>query len=134
MIYCKDLHQHNIICFVTQRVCLRQSTAAPTCWCCPRPRLGLIEMAVGLPKSPSYLGHFPSFFRRASPPHHHRRAANSFLKIGRLSSLFSCLSLACFRLLIVLLLLMSGNVQANLGPIYPCSVCAENVTWRGKSV
>ena len=28
---------------------------------------------------------------------------------------------------------MSGNVYPNSGPIFPCSVCAGNVTWRGKS-
>ena len=43
-------------------------------------------------------------------------------------------SLALLRLLILLLLLMSGNVHPNPGPIFPCSVCARNVTWRGKSV
>ena len=32
------------------------------------------------------------------------------------------------------LLLMSGNVHPNSGPIFPCSVCTGNVTWRGKSV
>ena len=47
---------------------------------------------------------------------------------------FSCPTLALFRLLILLLLLMSGNVHPNPGPILPCSVCAGNVTWRGKSV
>ena len=62
-----------------------------------------------------------------------RRAAHSFLKISRLFSLFSCPSLARLRLLI-LLLLMSGNVHPNLGPIFPCSVCTGNVTWPGKSV
>ena len=63
-----------------------------------------------------------------------RRAARSFFKIGRLSSLFSCLSLALPRLLILILLLMSGNVYPNPGPVSPCSVCARNVTWRGRSV
>ena len=29
---------------------------------------------------------------------------------------------------------MSGNVHPNPGSIFPCSVCAGNVTWRGKSV
>ena len=29
---------------------------------------------------------------------------------------------------------MSGNVHPNPGPIFPCSVCARNVTWRGKLV
>ena len=63
-----------------------------------------------------------------------RRAAHSIYKIGRLFSLFlfSCPTLALLRLLI--LLLMSGNVHPNPGPIFHCSVCAGNVTWRGKSV
>ena len=61
-----------------------------------------------------------------------RRAAHSFYKIDRLFSLF--FSPALLRLLILLLLLMSSNVHPNPGPIFPCSVCAGNVTWRGKSV
>ena len=66
----------------------------------------------------------------------HSRAAHSFFKIGRLFSLFlfSCPSLAGLRLLILLLLLMSGNDHSNPGLIFPCSVCAENVIWQGKSV
>ena len=63
-----------------------------------------------------------------------RGAAHSFFKTDRLFSLFSCLSLALLRLLILLLLLISGNVHPNPGPIFPCSVCAGNVTLRGKSV
>ena len=66
-----------------------------------------------------------------------RRAALSFFKIGRLFSLFflfSCPSLAFLCLLIFLLFLMSGNFHPIPGPIFPCSVCAGNVTWRGKSV
>ena len=39
-----------------------------------------------------------------------------------------------FARLLILRFLMSGNVHPNPGPIFPCSVCAENVTWRGKSV
>ena len=64
-----------------------------------------------------------------------RRAAHSIYKIGRLFSLFlfSCPTLALLCLLILLFLLMSGNVHPNPGPIFPCSVCAGNVTWRGKS-
>ena len=64
------------------------------------------------------------------------RAVHSFFNIGRLFSLFlfSCPSLSLLRLLILLLLLMSGNVHPNPGPIFPCSVCAGNVTWWGKSV
>ena len=65
-----------------------------------------------------------------------RRAAHSFFKIDHLFSLFlfSCPSLTLLRLLILLLLLMSGNVHPSPCPIFPCSVCAGNVTWRGKSV
>ena len=70
-------------------------------------------------------------FLPCSPLIDRRRVARSLFKIG-LSSLFSCLSLA--RLLILLLLLMSGNVHPNPCPDFPCSVCARNVTWRGRSV
>ena len=65
-----------------------------------------------------------------------RRAAHSFFKIGRLFSLFlfSGLSFSRLRLLILLLLLMRGNVHPNPGFIFPCSVCAENVTWQSMSV
>ena len=113
---------------------LHQSTAASTWWCCPRPRLGWVEMAVGLPEGPSYSGHSPFIFSLCCPLNDRRRAAHSFFKIGRLFSLFSCLSLARCRLLILLLLLMSNNVHPNPGPIFPRSVCAGNVTWWGKSV
>ena len=30
--------------------------------------------------------------------------------------------------------MMSGNVHSNPCLVFPCSVCAENVTWRGRSV
>ena len=72
-----------------------------------------------------------SIFSPCSPLNDRRRIARSLFKIG-LFSLFSCLSLA--RLLILLLLLMSGNVHPNPCPVFPCLVCAGNVTWRGKSV
>ena len=70
------------------------------------------------------------------PLNDRRRAAHSIHKIGRLFSLFlfSCTTLALLRLLILLLLLISGNVHPNPGPIFPCSVGAGNVAWRGKSV
>ena len=75
----------------------------------------------------------PFIFLLYCPLNNRRRAAHSIYKIGRLFSLFlfSCPTLA---LLCLLLLLMSGNVHPNPGPIFPCSVCAGNVTWRGKSV
>ena len=76
----------------------------------------------------------PFIFSVCFPLNGCRRAAHSFLKIGRLFSLFSCPSLARLRLLILLHPLMSGNVRPNPGLIFPCSVCAGNVTWRGKSV
>ena len=78
----------------------------------------------------------PFIFSLCCPLNHRRRAAHSIFKIGRLFSLFlfPCLSLALLRLLILFLLLMSSNVYPNPGPIFPCSVCAGNVTWRGKSV
>ena len=93
-------------------------------------------MAVGLLEGPSYPGHSPFIFSLCCPLNDRRRAALSIFKIGRLFSLFllSCLTLALFRLLILLLLLMSDNVHPNPGPIFPCSVCAGNVTWRSKSV
>ena len=74
----------------------------------------------------------PFHFSLCCPLNDRKRAAHSFFKIGRLFSLFlfSCPSLALLRLL----LLISGNVDPNPGPIFPCFVCAGNVTWRGKSV
>ena len=83
-----------------------------------------------LPRALSYI------FSLCCPLNDCRRVAHSFFKIGYLFSLFplSCPSLAFLRLLILLLLLMSSNVHPNPGPIFPCSVCAGNVTWRGKSV
>ena len=80
----------------------------------------------------------PFIFSLCCPLNDRRSAAHSIFKIGRLFSLFlfhfSCPSLALLRILILLLLLMSGNVHPNPGPIFPCSVCAGNVTWLGKSV
>ena len=128
--------QSKALSFTTRPTILHQSTAASTWWCGPRPRLGWVEMAVGLPEGPSYPGHSPFIFSLCCPLNDRRRAAHSIFKIGRLFLLFllSCPTLALLRLLILLLLLMSGNVHPNPGPIFPCSVCAGNVTWRGKSV
>ena len=69
------------------------------------------------------------------PLNNHRRAAHNFLKIGRLFFLSLLLPLfSLLHLLILLLHLMSVNVHPNPGPIFPCSVCAGNVTWRDKSL
>ena len=78
----------------------------------------------------------PFIFLLCCPLNNCRRAAHSFFKIDCLFSLllFSCPFLALLRLLILLLLLMSGNVHPNSGPIFPCSVCTGNVTSWGKSV
>ena len=103
--------------------------------CGPRPCLGRVEMAVGLPKGPRYPG-ISLHFLLCFPLNDRRRAAHNFLKIGRLFSfsLFFYPSLGRLRLLILLLLLMSDNVHPNPGPVFPCSVCGGNVTWRGKTV
>ena len=78
----------------------------------------------------------PHIYSLCCPLNDRRRAAHSIYKFGRLFSLFplSCSTLALLCLLILLLLLMSRNVHPNPGPIIPCSMCAGNVTWRGKSV
>ena len=92
-------------------------------------------MAVGLSEGPSYPENSPhtNHFLLCSPLNDRRRAAPSFFKIGCLYSLFSCLSLARLHLLIFLLL-MSGHVYPNPGPVFTCSVCPKNVTWRDRSV
>ena len=96
-------------------------------------RLGWVKIDVGLPEGPSYPGHSPhtNHFFVVQPLNNRRRVARSFFKIGQ-SSLFSCLSLA--RLFILLLLLISGNIHPNPCSVFPCSVCAGNVTWRDRSV
>ena len=93
-------------------------------------------MAVGFPEGTSYPGHPPIIFSLCCSLNDRRRAAHSIFKIGCLFSLslLSCPTLALLRLLILLLLLMSSNAHPNPGLIFPCSVCAGNVTWRGKSV
>ena len=93
-------------------------------------------MAVSLSESPSYPGHYPcaNHFFAVLPLNDRKRAACSFFKIGHLFSLFSCLSLALSGFLILLLLLMSSSVHPIAGSVFPCSVCAGNVTWRGRSV
>ena len=75
----------------------------------------------------------PFIFSLCCPLIDRRKTAHSFFEIGRLSPPFSYLSLARLRL-IIFLLLMNGNVHLNFGPIFPCSVCAGNMIWRGRSV
>ena len=88
-------------------------------------------MAVGLPEGPSYPGHSPSFFRYAAP---WTTAEGQHTASKSVACFHFFFSPALLRFLILLLFLMSGNVHPNPGPIFPCSLCAENVTWRGKSV
>ena len=72
-----------------------------------------------------------TIFLPCSPLNYRRRVARSLYKIG-LFSLFFFLSLAL--LLNLFLLLMSSNVYPNPCPVFPCLVCAGNVTWWGRSV
>ena len=37
-------------------------------------------------------------------------------------------------ILIAMLLLISGDIHPNPGPIDPCSVCSRRVTWRNRSI
>ena len=98
----------------------------------PNP-VGLVEMAVSLSEGPSYPGHsHQTIFSSCCPLNDRRRAARSFSKIGRLSSPFCLFHARLF--LLILLVLMSSNVNPNPGPIYPCSVCAGILTWWDGSV
>ena len=94
-----------------------------TWWCGPQPRLGWVEMAVGLLEGSSYPGHFPeTIFSPCCPLYDRRKAA-------QISKSVACLlSPARLRLFILLLLLMSGNIHPNPGPIFLRSVCAGNVS------
>ena len=97
---------------------------------CPRPRLGWVEMAVGFPEGPSYPGHSPFIFSLCC---HLTAEGQPTASSNSVACFLFLSSLARLRLLILILLLMSGNVHANPGPIFHCSVCAGNETWRGKS-
>ena len=95
-------------------------------------------MAFGLSEGPTYPGHYPhiNHFFAVLPPERSQKGSTQLLQIDRLflRFLFSCPSLALLRLLILLLLLMSGNIYPNPGPVFPGSVCAGNMSWWGKSV
>ena len=115
------------------KIKLHQSTAASTWWCGPRPVWVGSKWLLAFPRVLVTSGTplTQTIFSLCCPLNDRRRVARSLFKIG-LSSLYSCLSLA--RLLILLLLLMSGNVYPNPCPVFPYLVCAGNVTWRGRSV
>ena len=97
----------------------------------PIPRKGSGNIHQQQQQGPSYPGHSlrTNHFFAALSMNDRRREAPS--EIGRLISLFSCLSLTR---LFILLVQMSGNVHLNPSSIFPCSVCAGNMTWRGRSV
>ena len=133
IVKCKISVVYIVYTCIDSKIELHQLTTASTWWCGPQPRLRWVKMAVNLSEGPSYPGQSPytNHFFAVLPLNDRRRAARSLFKVG-LSSLFSCLSLS--RLLIFLHLLMSGNVHPNPYAVFPCSVCAGNVTWRGRSV
>ena len=112
---------------------LHQSTAISMWWCCPRLLLGWSKWLLAFPmvQVTTNTPLAQTNFSPCCPLNNRRRTPQSFFKINHLSSLF-CLSLAHLCLLILLLLMMSGNVYFN--PSFPCSVCAGIVTWRGRSV
>ena len=73
-------------------------------------------------------------FLLCCPLNNRRRVARSFSQISPLFFLFLYLVHAGLHLLLFLLLLMRRNIHLNPGLIFPCRVCAENVTWCGKRV
>ena len=87
-----------------------------------------LKWLLAFPRAPVTPG-TPLHFFAMLPLNDCSRAAHSFFKIGRLFFLFFF-----FFSSLALLLSMSGNIYPNLGPIFPCTVYAGNVTWRGKSV
>ena len=91
-------------------------------------------MTVGLPEGPSYPGHLPhtNHFFAVQPPERPQKGSTQLLRnlspVFYLLLPFSCPSSHSSPLL------MNGNVHSNPCPVFPCSVCAGNVTWRGRSV
>ena len=130
MVKCEILVVYTV--YNASKIKLHQSTATLSWWCGHQPRLVWVEMAAGLPKGSSFSGHSPltSHFFTVLPPERPQKGSTQLLKNH--SPVFSCLFLAL--LLILPLLLMSGNVHSNLCSVFPNSVCAENVIWRGRFV
>ena len=108
---------------------LHQPTTASTWWRGPQPVWVGSKWLLVFPRVPATPCTPPTrtIFSPCCPLNDRRRASS----LNR-SPVFSCLSSA--RPLILLLVLMSGNVHPSSGSISPCSVCAGNVTWRGRSV
>ena len=115
----------------SQNKTLQQSTAVSMWWCGPPNQVWVgskwLLPFLRVPVTPGTSFPQAFFFSLCCPLNDRRRAAHSFFKNGRLSSL----ARLC---LLILLLLMSGNVHTNPGPIFPCSVCAKYVTWQVRSV
>ena len=112
---------------------LHQSTAASMWWCGPQTVWVGLKWLLAFPRILVTPGTplTQTIFSPCSPLKDRIRVARSLFKIG-LSSLYSCLSLA--RLLILLLLMMSGTFILTLVPSFPVQCAVGNVTWRGRSV
>ena len=91
-------------------------------------------MAVGLFEGPSHPEHFShtNYFFTMLSFERPRKGSAQPLKSIYCFLFSSCFSLA--RLFILILLLMSGNFYPNPDPIFFFSVCAGNMTWRGRSM
>ena len=73
-----------------------------------------------------------TIFSPCYPLNDRRRVARSLSNRSTVFFFSSCFSLA--RLFILILLLMSGNFYPNSDPVFFFSVCAGNMTWRGRSM
>ena len=92
-------------------------------------RLGSVEMAVGLPERLKHPRLCPHQIFFAILPY--GQLALFVISVVCLFFFCSPASLSrSFSCLFILLLLKRGNVHLNAGPIFPCSMCAGNVTWR----
>ena len=98
------------------------------------PFLGWFKMAVGLLRVTPGTPLTQTMLLLCCPLNNCKRTACSLFEICHMSSIIFCLSLARVCLLILLLLLMSGNIHPNPGFNFPCSLCTGNVTWWDRSV
>ena len=101
---------------------LHQSTAVSTSWCGPGPVWVGSKWLLAFSRTqlPRALPIHKSFFLHAVP----RTTAEE--------QHVACLNGCSFSLFC--LLLISGNVRRNLGPVFSFSMCAANITWRGSSM